>query len=358
MSNVFGNKVKVSIFGESHGNGIGIVIDGLPVGFAVDFDEISRQMQRRAPGNSALATPRKEEDIPEILSGIFNGKTTGAPICAVIKNTNTKSHDYTPQLLRPGHADFTAYIKYGGNSDYRGGGHFSGRITAPLNFAGALARQILSARGITIGAHIKSLENICGSSMLSSDINADLLNMLNKNDFPLLDESLKEQMVASVLAAKNELDSVGGVIECAAVGLPIGLGSPFFESMESRIAHMMFSIPAIKGIEFGCGFNIAQMRGSKANDEFYLHGESIKTKTNNNGGINGGITNGMPIVFSVAVKPTPSIARLQSTVNIVTNEETAFSVQGRHDPCIVQRAVCVIENALALCLLDAMESDL
>jgi chorismate synthase len=263
----------------------------------------------------------------EILSGIFEGRTTGAPLCGIIRNTNTRSKDYHPELPRPGHADLAAYIKYNGFADYRGGGHFSGRITGPLTFAGALCKQILEEKGIKISAKIIRLAGIEG-------------------------DGLTPEMEAAVLDAKEQLDSVGGVISCEITGLPAGLGSPFFGSAESRLSAMMFSVPAVKGIEFGAGFSIADMRGSKANDPIAIEDGKFYTKSNNNGGINGGITNGMPLTFRVAIKPTPSIAQKQETVNLATMENETLEIHGRHDPCIVPRAVPVIEAAAAICILD------
>ncbi len=354
MSNVWGENIKCSIFGESHGKAIGIVIGGLPAGEPVDEDEIFREMQRRAPGNSALSTPRKESDVIEIVSGIFNGKTTGAPLCAFIKNENAHSGEYDATRPRPGHADLSAYIKYKGFNDYRGGGHFSGRLTAPLVFAGSVAKQILAQRGIVIGAHIKQIGNLQDKTF--TDINETLLKELTNQSFPLLNKEIKESMETLILKAKEDNNSVGGIVECAACGIPAGLGEPFFGSMESVISQMMFSIPAVKGVSFGSGFDMAEMRGSEANDAIRIENNKIITATNHNGGINGGITNGMPIVCSVAFKPTPSIAKQQDTVNLNTMCNDTVTVKGRHDPCIVPRAVAVVEGALALCILDQWEA--
>ena len=350
--NTWGNKLKVSIFGESHGNGIGAIIDGIPSGLALDMEFIKSEMLRRAPGQNKLSTPRKEADEVEILSGVFNGKTTGTPICGIIRNTNTRSKDYQPNLLRPGHADLTGFIRYGESHDFRGGGHFSGRITAGLVFAGAIAKQVLSAQGITIGSHIKKIYNIEENSFLNTDITPELLNTIREKEFPVLDNIKGEEMQNKILEAASDKNSVGGVIECAAIGIPAGCGAPFFASMESLISSMMFSIPAVKGIEFGKGFDLAEMYGSEANDSFSTDGKQIFTETNNNGGINGGITNGMPIVFSVAIKPTPSIAKPQKTVDTEKMENTTIEIHGRHDPCIVQRAAVVVECATALAILE------
>ncbi len=352
MSNVWGEKIKLSIFGESHGPAIGIIIGGLPAGESVDENEIRKEMQRRAPGNSELSTPRKEKDQVQILSGLLDGKTTGAPLCGIIQNTNTRSSDYDASRPRPGHADLSAYMKFKGFSDPRGGGHFSGRLTANLVFAGSIAKQILKRRGVTIGAHIKQIGSIQDKTF--DNIDETLLTNLTKEAFPLLDPTLKNSMQEAILKAKEEGDSIGGVIECAACGLPAGLGEPFFDSMESTISSMMFSIPAVKGVSFGSGFDFAEMRGSEANDPIRIEDDTIYTTSNHNGGINGGITNGMPIVCSVAIKPTPSISKEQETVNLDTMQNTMLSTNGRHDPCILPRAVVVTEAALALCILDQM----
>ncbi|MBQ8588841.1 MAG: chorismate synthase [Firmicutes bacterium] len=327
--NTYGEHLKISIFGESHGNGIGIVIDGLPAGLSIDETFIASEMARRAPGNSRLATPRKEPDQVEILSGVFNGFTTGAPLCGMIRNTNPRSKDYTPELPRPGHADLTAHIKYHGFTDYRGGGHFSGRLTAPLVFAGALCKTLLENNGISVNAKITQIGSVKGNG-------------------------LTEAMEDEILKAKNEGDSVGGIIETTAKNLPAGLGSPFFGSVESRLSSLLFSIPAVKGVEFGDGFELAQMYGSEANDAIGKDGDTIVTKTNHNGGINGGITNGMDLVFRVVIKPTPSISKPQETINLNTGEPAILQIHGRHDPCIVPRAVCVAEAAAAICLTDLL----
>mgnify|MGYP002592153538 FL=1 len=358
MSGMWGSKIKLSIFGESHGNAIGITIDGLPAGFSIDMDKIMMEMARRAPGKSSLSTPRKESDIPEILSGYFEGKTTGAPLCAIIRNSNTKSKDYSKlkDVMRPGHADYTGAVRYKGFNDYRGGGHFSGRITAPLVFAGAICKQILEVKGIIISAHINSIGKIKDCSFLESDISDELLNSFKEKELPLINTKLEDEMRQEILSARSSGDSIGGTIECAILGVSPGIGDPFFDSVESTLAHLMFSVPAVKGIEFGKGFDISKMRGSEANDEYYLENGNIKTKTNNNGGILGGITNGMPIIFNVAIKPTASIFKEQNTVNIATMEETTLCIEGRHDPCIVQRALPVIEAVAAIGITELMNS--
>jgi len=354
MSGVWGNKLKVSIFGESHGKAIGITIDGLPSGVKLDLDEIQKEMKRRAPGQNPWSTPRKEEDKVEILSGFFNGFTTGTPICGMIQNTNTISKDYSniKAQMRPSHGDFTGFTRFDGFNDYRGGGQFSARVTAGLVFAGAIAKQILKEKNIIIGAHIKSVRNIKDDSFDMTNISEELLKKLNNSSFPALNEEVSEKMQAEIIAARDDHDSVGGVIEVAVINLPVGIGSPYFDSVESTLSHLVFSVPATKGIEFGAGFGISELKGSEANDEMYAEDNVIKTYSNNNGGINGGITNGMPLVFRVAMKPTPSIGKPQRTVDITTMENTIIEVKGRHDPCILVRAVPVLEAVTAIGILD------
>lgn len=362
---MWGKNLKISIFGESHGAEIGVVIDGLEPGFEIDLDEVERQMDRRKPGKNRLSTARKEDDKANIVSGFFEGKTTGTPLCANIKNKDRKSADYTQirDNFRPGHADYTGFVRYKGFNDYRGGGHFSGRLTAPIVFAGAICRQILEKKGIKITSHIKAIKNIEDSSFDYTNIDEKLIKRLSYSDFPLIDESLEDSMKNEILKAREILDSVGGKIECAVVGIDAGIGSPIFDSVESVISSMMFSIPAVKGIEFGEGFDISRLYGSESNDEMYVDNEGkILSYTNNNGGVIGGITNGMPIVFTVAIKPTPSISSKQRTVNVADLrsyengdvKNTEIEVNGRHDPCIVQRAVSVIESAAAIAVLDML----
>lgn len=355
MSGMWGSNLKVSIFGESHGAAIGITIDGLPSGFPIDMDEVLKEMARRAPGKSKLSTARKEADKPEILSGFFEGKTTGTPLCAIIRNGDQHSKDYgkMKSLMRPGHGDYPGFIKYNGFNDYRGGGHFSGRITAPLVFAGAVCKQILAEKGIVIGAHVKNIGNVEDKSFKDIELSKEMLTEFKEYELPLILKDKEELIRNEVAAAREDLDSVGGSIECAVIGIDAGLGDPFFDSVESEIAHMMFSVPAIKGIEFGKGFEMSKLRGSQCNDEYYYDKDgTVKTYTNNNGGITGGITNGMPIIFKVAVKPTPSIAKKQRTINIETKDNESLEIVGRHDPCIVQRAVPVIEAATAIAVLN------
>lgn len=363
MSSMWGKNLKISIFGESHGSEIGVVVDGLEPGFEIDLDEVERQMDRRKPGKNRMSTARKEDDKANIVSGFFEGRTTGTPLCATIKNKDRKSADYTQirDNFRPGHADYTGFVRYNGFNDYRGGGHFSGRLTAPIVFAGAICRQILEKKGIEIVSHIKAIKDIDDSSFDYTNIEDNLIERLSYSDFPLIDESLEDEMKAEILKARESLNSVGGKIECAVIGMDAGVGSPIFDSVESVISSMMFSIPAVKGIEFGEGFDISKMYGSEANDEMYIDDNgNILSYTNNNGGVIGGITNGMPVVFTVAIKPTPSIASKQRTVNVADLrsdgdvKNTEIEVNGRHDPCIVQRAVSVIESAAAIAVLDML----
>ncbi len=356
MSSTYGEKIKISVFGESHGGGIGVVIDGLPAGEAIDFDAVLAQMARRAPGRDKTATPRKESDLPRVLSGMLGDVLTGAPLCAVIENTNTRSQDYGDLLAkpRPGHSDYTAYIKYHGANDIRGGGHFSGRITAPLVFAGAVCRQLLERRGIQIAAHIQSVGSIHDKPFDPVAVPSALIKRLSASSFALIDESAEEPVRAEIEAARLAQDSVGGMIECAVTGLPAGVGEPMFDGLEGAIAKAVFGVPAVKGIEFGAGFALAAMRGSRANDAFCYQNGHVVTETNHCGGILGGIANGMPLIFRCAVKPTPSIAQPQKTVDLQTGENTVLTIHGRHDPCIVPRAVPVIEAVTALAIINEL----
>lgn len=355
MSGVWGNKVQISIFGESHGKAIGIVIDGLEPGIEIDLEAVNKEMARRAPGKNKLSTQRKEGDEVQIVSGFFNGRTTGTPLTGLIWNSDQHSSDYSniKDTPRPGHADYTGFVKYNGFNDYRGGGHFSGRITAPLVFAGAVAKQILMKKNIVIGSHILSIHNVKEEYFDKVNINEETLNILTNKEFPVLDDTKGLKMKEAILGAKNELNSVGGVIECCALNLPVGLGDPFFDSVESTLSHLLFSVPAVKGVEFGLGFDISKLKGSEANDEYYYdEAANIRTYTNNNGGILGGITNGMPLIFRAAIKPTASIYKQQKTVNLKTKENDDIAVVGRHDPCITLRAVPVIEAVCAIGILD------
>ena len=351
MSSTYGEMIRLSIFGESHGPAIGMTLDGVPAGLPVDLDQLHEFLNRRAPGQNDWSTPRREEDRPEFLSGILNGFTTGAPIAAIIRNTNTRSGDYNnlKNCPRPGHADYTAQVKYGGFQDAAGGGHFSGRLTAPLCIAGGLCRQWLENEGVRIAAHILKIIDVWDDGFDLCDPNLDGIG----KDFPVLNPESGETMRQAIAFYRSLGDSVGGIIECAAVGLPAGLGEPMFGGMESRIAQIVYGIPAVKCVEFGTGRNAALDIGSENNDNFTVQNGEIVTETNHCGGILGGITTGMPLVFSAAIKPTPSIAKPQQTVNLETFEKTTIQIKGRHDPCIVPRAVPVIEAAAAIAIFDA-----
>lgn len=356
MSSILGTKVKLSVFGESHGEAIGVVIDGLPAGHIIDFDWVYDEIKRRAPGQNKFSTTRVEKDLPRVLSGVFEGKTTGAPLTAIIENTNTNSKDYSElkSKMRPSHADYPAMVKYKGFNDYRGGGHFSGRLTAMFVFAGAVCKEILREHDIFIGAHIRVIGKIKDKKFDGINISREAIEELRQESFPVIDKTVAEKMQQEILSAKEDGDSVGGIIETAIINLPVGLGNPMFYSVESVLSHMLFSIPAVKGVEFGEGFDITGLKGSQANDGYYIENGKIKTYTNHNGGVLGGITTGMPVVFSVAVKPTPSIALKQDTVNMDNKENDILKIKGRHDPCIVQRAVPVVECAAAVAILDIL----
>ena len=351
MSSTYGEMIRLSIFGESHGPAIGMTLDGVPAGLPVDLDQLQEFLNRRAPGQNDWSTPRREEDRPEFLSGILNGFTTGAPIAAIIRNTNTRSGDYNnlKNCPRPGHADYTAQVKYRGFQDPAGGGHFSGRLTALLCIAGGLCRQWLENEGVRIGAHILKIIDVWDEGFDLCDPNLDGIG----KDFPVLNQESGETMRQAIAFYRSLGDSVGGIIECAAVGLPAGLGEPMFGGMESRIAQIIYGIPAVKCVEFGTGRNAALDIGSENNDNFTIQNGGIVTETNHCGGILGGITTGLPLVFSAAIKPTPSIAKPQQTVNLETFERTTIQIKGRHDPCIVPRAVPVIEAAAAIAIFDA-----
>ena len=353
MNNTLGENVAVTLFGESHGNSIGAVLDGLPAGVEVNEEFISHQLDLRRPIGK-ISTPRSESDKFQIVSGCYNGKTTGTPLCIVIPNENTKSKDYASSYgkARPGHADYVAYEKYNGCEDFRGGGHFSGRVTAGLVAAGAVCIDLLSKKGIKIGTHIKKCAGVFDADFTDYQEN---INVLSNKMFAVLDDSKGEEMVKNIKLALSKGDSVGGILETVVIGLPVGVGEPWFDSVESKLSHALFSIPAIKGLEFGAGFLSADMLGSEMNDEFYYEKGKVLTKTNNNGGINGGISNGMPVLFKTAVKPTPSISKLQNTVNFVTKENDVLNVHGRHDPCIVHRARVVQDSVTAIVLCDLLK---
>ncbi len=352
MKNTIGNSFTLTLFGESHGKAIGAVLDGVPSGVTVDEELISSQMEKRK-GINSISTARREADEVKILSGVFGGKTTGTPICFMIENSDTKSKDYslTKDLARPGHADYTAEMRYGGFQDYRGGGHFSGRITAPIVAAGALAISMLREKGIEIGTHISSCGNIKDRAFESY---ADDIKTLENLDMPVLCEKARGEMLSYIEKARAEGDSVGGVLTTVVTGMPAGAGEPWFDSVEGMLSHGLFSIPGVKGVEFGKGFGFACMKGSEANDEFCTQEGRIVTKTNNNGGINGGITNGMPLEFSVAVKPTPSIYKQQNTVDFKKGENALLQINGRHDPAIIHRARVVVDSITALILCDLL----
>ncbi len=349
--------MRYSIFGESHGSAIGVVLEQVPPGLVLDREAISKEMERRAPGKSPLSTARKEADVPEILSGVFDGKTTGTPLCAIIHNSDHHSKDYakTRFLARPSHGDYTGFVRYQGCNDYRGGGHFSGRLTAPLVFAGAVAKQLLAQRGITVGAHISQIGTVKDKSFADTQLTPTLFQTLSEKAFPTVDDQAGAAMQAEILQAREELDSIGGAIQCAVLGLPVGVGSPDLGcNVEGVLAQHLFAVPAVKGISFGAGFAFASMRGSAANDPFYMDGGQVKTRTNHSGGVNGGISNGMPVLFQVAIRPTPSIGQEQNTINFSTMEDAKLTIQGRHDPCIVHRAVPVIEAAAALAICELL----
>lgn len=354
MSSEFGNHLRVGVFGESHGRAIGVTMQGLPAGEAVDVATLEAFLDRRRPGKNALSTARVEPDRPLFLSGLLEGKTTGSPLTAVIENRDARSRDYAElaDKPRPGHADYTAFVKWNGMADMRGGGHFSGRLTAPLCIAGGIAKQILARRGIFIGAHLSAVAGISDDPLPDKPTQA-LFDSIAAKDFPVLDDAKGCAMQEAILTASHAGDSVGGIIECAAIGLPAGLGDPMFDGMENRLSAALFGIPAIKGVEFGAGFAAAAMRGSEHNDPFRMDEDgNVTTETNHAGGILGGITTGQPIVLRVAVKPTPSISKPQKTVSLSKHEDAELIVHGRHDPCVAHRAVPVVEAVTACVLLD------
>ena len=360
MSSIFGHNIKISVFGQSHSDAIGVTVDGLPAGEVIDPVDLRAFMARRAPGQGAYSTTRKEPDLPEFLSGVLESEdgtlvTCGAPLTAIIRNTNTRSSDYAKlkDCPRPGHADYTAEIRYGGHQDVRGGGHFSGRLTAPLCIAGGICLQILTRRGITVGAHIYSVGEV-SDTPYAPLIDSPALLQKTAAGFPVLDEVAGKAMLSLIEECRKEGDSIGGVIECAAIGVPAGIGSPMFDGVENRLAQAIFGIPAVKGVEFGAGFAASRLRGSQNNDDYYMDGDRVKTRTNNAGGILGGITSGAPLLFRAAFKPTPSIYRQQQTVSLSGGCDTPLTIEGRHDPCIVPRAVPVVEAVTATVLLDMM----
>lgn len=347
MSSIYNGAVlRLSVFGQSHAEAVGMTLDGLPAGLPVDPDALQSFLNRRAPGRNDWSTSRREEDCPEFLCGLKDGKTCGAPLTAIIRNRNTRSVDYEQLrcLPRPGHADYTAQLRYGGFQDVAGGGHFSGRLTAPLCIAGGILLQMLEAKGIRVEARIRAIAGIRDDSLFTESV--------AEKDFPTVSSKAGEQMKSAIQAARAEGDSVGGIVECVIRGVPGGLGSPMFDGVENRIAQLAFAIPAVKGVEFGSGFQAAEMRGSENNDPYAVEDGRVATCTNHAGGILGGITTGMPVVFRVAVKPTPSIAAPQQTVNLDTMQPETLRISGRHDPCIVPRAVPVVEAVAAIAVVD------
>lgn len=355
MSSEFGKTLKISVFGQSHGKAIGVNIDGLPAGESIDLDALNAFMARRKPGKSPLSTSRKEADAPVFLSGLENGVTCGFPLCAIIENGDQHSSDYDElrEKPRPGHADYTAWVKWHGAADMRGGGHFSGRLTAPLCIAGGIAKQILARRGIFVGAHLAAVgtENDAPFPLHPT---AELFDAIAAKPFPVVDDGAGDRMQALILEARQDLDSVGGIIECAAIGLPAGLGDPMFGGVENRLAAALFGIPAVKGVEFGLGFGSARLHGSENNDPFTMENGTVVTASNRAGGILGGITTGMPVTLRTAIKPTPSISRPQQTVSLSAMENAELVIRGRHDPCIAHRAVPVVEAVTATVLLDLL----
>lgn len=359
MSSVYrGERLTLSVFGQSHSAAIGAVLDGMPAGFAPDTEELCRFMGRRAPGQNKMSTARREPDVPEILSGLSGGVTCGAPLSVVIRNTDQRSGDYAElaDCPRPSHADYPAYVKYGGHADTAGGGHFSGRLTAPICAVGGILLQYLRTKGITVAAHIERIGSVRDSRFDLAHVGERELSELLQKPFPVLCDSAAEAMADEIEQARDACDSVGGVIECAVVGLPVGLGEPMFDGVENRLASALFAIPAVRGVEFGAGFAAAEMRGSEHNDPYGTDGTSIYTVTNNHGGVLGGITSGMPLVFRIAMKPTPSIGAEQASVSLSEMKNRRLSIHGRHDPCVVPRAVPVAEAVAALVIADLISS--
>lgn len=355
MSSEYGKILTLSVFGESHGKAVGVVINGLPPGEPVDPEELQRFLARRRPGRGPLTTSRREEDLPVFLSGFKDGKTCGTPLCATIENKDMRSRDYKElaHKPRPSHGDYTAFVKYKGAADMRGGGHFSGRLTAPLCIAGGIAKQILARRGIHLGAHLASVGRIQDVSFPLHP-SRELLASLGEKEFPVLDDRRGSAMISAIEEVARDKDSLGGVVECAVIGLPAGLGGPLFSGLEGRLALPLFGIPAVKGVEFGSGFAGSALRGSEHNDPFLLLEGEVKTATNNHGGILGGISSGMPLQLNVAIKPTPSIGQPQQTLDLAHMSPTLLSIEGRHDPCIALRAVPVVEAVVATVLLDIL----
>ncbi len=356
MSSEYGEKIKATIFGESHGPALGIVIDGLPAGVELNEEAIKKEMDRRAPGRNAFSTQRGETDAYILESGYFQGRTTGMPLAVLIPNKDAHSKDYSllKDVMRPSHGDYPGYVKYKGYNDYRGGGAFSGRLTAPLVFLGAVSKQILATYGIYVGAHLAEIGGIKDKAFNPLGERAELFQKLSLETLPTVDPLAGEAMAKAILAAREEKDSLGGIVECMAIGLPVGLGEPYFDSVESRLSHGLFAIPAMKGLEFGRGFALAQMKGSEANDSLAWQDGEVTALSNNNGGIQGGLTTGLPLSFRAVFKPTPSIGKTQQAVNMATKENVTLEITGRHDPCIVQRALVVVEAVTAWTILDLL----
>lgn len=356
MKSTIGEAISITLFGESHGSSVGALIDGLCPGIQLDFEYLQHQMELRKP-KGRISTSRKEKDEINIVSGLFQGFTTGTPLCILMENSNTQSKDYskTKDIMRPSHADYTASLKYLGYQDYRGGGHFSGRLSAPLVAVGSICNQILKSKGILIGSHMAQVHSIIDTSFSQDEeVLMQEIHAMNQLYFPTLSKEKGEQMLALAVKCADEGDSVGGIIESAIVGLPKGIGEPFFHSIESVVSKLIFSVPAVKGVEFGLGFDFAKHYGSEVNDSFYMDKANIKTKTNHNGGINGGISNGMPILIRTVVKPTPSIYKQQDTINLKEQVNTTLQIEGRHDPMIAHRARVVIDSVIAIGLLDLL----
>ncbi len=357
MSSMIGNHLIISIFGQSHSRAIGVVMDGIPAGVAIDMEQMQQFLLRRAPGRASHSTSRREADVPIFLSGLVGNTTSGAPLCAIIENTDARSEDYEAMrdIPRPSHSDFAAYEKYGMHHDIRGGGQFSGRLTAPLCIAGAICLQMLLHRGITIGSHIASIGLVEDIPFDPVSINASQLQSIAQKPFPVVDDEAGQRMVNTIHDVASEGDSIGGIVEACAVGVPTGLGQPMFDGVENALAKILFGIPAVKGVEFGNGFACARLRGSQNNDPFYYDADGrVRTKTNSHGGSLGGISSGMPILVRAAFKPTPSIGKEQQSVSLKGKNDAMLSVKGRHDPCIVPRAVPCVEAAMAVALVDLM----
>ncbi len=353
MSSTFGNRIKISIFGQSHGHSIGVVIDGLPAGFALDTDHLAQYMARRAPGKGPHTTARAEGDAVEIISGLVNGFTCGAPLCAVIKNGDKRSGDYKnlADIPRPGHADWPAHVKYSGFNDVAGGGHFSGRLTAPLCIAGAIATQMLEQRGVQIGAHILSIGEVKDRPF--DPISPEIAQLCGQK-LRVLNPEIEQKMLDCIADASADGDSVGGSVQCAVVGLPVGIGGPLFGGVEGKLSQAIFAIPGVRGLDFGAGFDACKMRGSEHNDSYFMQDGTVRTRTNNHGGVLGGITTAMPLLFKVAFKPTPSISKQQDSISCQSLQDAKLSIVGRHDPCIVPRAVVCVEAAAAISILDML----